>query len=314
MRKLIIIVGTALFLCTNALAQTVAEDSVVVAMPDSTESSPRLIPSVKKKHLKKAAKDTLTLKASREYTDEYLDTVKVAKKFSINDYTMVGFQYGYTLSQMMFNPTKRQGMLMNPYNFGVTFTKYGKMFGYMPYFGFQTGLFYGQSGYKFKKDKETGNFTETVDGAVQARYTYGEIPFLAHLHMDVWHLKFIVNAGLFGGYRFSIEREGEKVPEKYKTAFYDYEKRFEYGVKAGVGFGFVFDPIEFHIEATYRYSMGSLYKPDYNSEYYYRFAYPSDIIITAGLHFQLTRRTGKTKSQLRKEARQLVYETKQKNL
>ena len=92
MRKLIIIAGAALFLCTNALAQTMVEDSVVVSMPDSTESAPRLIPSVKKKHLKKASKDTLTFKASREYSDEYLDTVKVVTKFSINDYTMVGFQ------------------------------------------------------------------------------------------------------------------------------------------------------------------------------------------------------------------------------
>ena len=48
---------------------------------------------------------------------------------------------------------------------------------------------------------------------------------------------------------------------------------------------------------------------NYNSEYYYRFAYPFDIIISGGIHIQLTRRTGKTRAQLKKEAKQLVYET-----
>lgn len=242
-----------------------------------------------------------------EYSDEYLDTVKINRKITINDYSMIGVQYGVALSQVMFNPSKKQGMLMNPMNIGIVYTRYGKMFGYMPYFGFQAGVFYGQNGYKFKIDKKTGEYSENVDGATQARYTYLEVPLLAHMHIDVWHLKFILNAGLFGAYRKSVEREGD-IDSKYLTSFYDYDRRFEYGVKAGIGFGFIFDPVELHFQATYRYALGSLYKPDYKSEYYYRFAYPSDIIISAGLHFQLTRRTGKTKSQLKKEAKGLIYE------
>ena len=204
-------------------------------------------------------------------------------------------------------------MLMNPVNVGVIYTRYGKMFGYMPYFGFQAGIFYGQNGYKFKIDKETGDYSENVDGATQARYTFIEVPLLAHMHMDVWHLKFIVNAGLFGGYRMSVQREG-KIEDKYRTEFYDYDKRFEYGIKAGVGFGFFFDPVELHFQAMYRYTLGSLYKPDYKSEYYYRFAYPSDIIISAGLHFQLTRRTGKTRKMLKNEAKGLIYETRNEDI
>ena len=48
------------------------------------------------------------------FSDEYLDTVKMKKAKAINDYTMIGVQYGVSLSQMRFNPTKRQGMLMTP--------------------------------------------------------------------------------------------------------------------------------------------------------------------------------------------------------
>ena len=297
-----IIIGLAIMAalpCVMAGQEMVVRDSAVVEIPDSLVSA--------------AGRDTVTLRQEIVYSDEYLDTVSIRKKFTINDYTMVGVQYGVSLSQMMFNPSKRQGMLFNPMNVGIVFTKYGKMFGYMPYFGFQTGFFYGKEGYQFKTDKQTGEYTENVDGATEATYTYAEVPLLAHLHMDVWHLKFFVNAGLFGAYRLSVERKGN-MEDKYRSSFYDYDKRFEYGVKAGLGFGLFFAPVEIHIQAMYRYSMGSLYKPDYNSEYYYRFAYPSDIIISAGLHIQLTKRTGKTRSQLKKEAKQLVYETDTKDI
>ena len=300
MKKFITIAFVALFSGTIS-AQTLIRDSVRVDMPDTVS---RVLP------LKDSS---FTITVDFEYSDEFLDTVKIRKKLIINDYSMIGVQYGVALSQVMFNPTKKQGMLMNPVNVGVIYTRYGKMFGYMPYFGFQTGIFYGQNGYKFKIDKETGDYSENVDGATQARYTFIEVPLLAHMHMDVWHLKFIVNAGLFGGYRMSVQREG-KIEDKYRTEFYDYDKRFEYGIKAGVGFGFFFDPVELHFQAMYRYTLGSLYKPDYKSEYYYRFAYPSDIIISAGLHFQLTRRTGKTRKMLKNEAKGLIYETRNEDI
>ena len=241
------------------------------------------------------------------FSDEYLDTVKMKKAKSINDYTMIGVQYGVSLSQMRFNPTKRQGMLILPYNFGITYTRYGKMFGYMPYFRFQTGVLFGHDGYVFKKNKETGDYNESVDGATKAVYSYAEVPLLAHLHIDVWHLKLIVNLGLYAAYRLEVEREGERLDPQYANTFYDYDRRFDYGAKAGAGIGLILDPIEFHIQATYRASLGSLYRPNYYSEYYYRFAYPSDILITAGIHIQLTKRTGKTKAALKKEAKALIY-------
>lgn len=302
-RKIAYISAFLLLTFTGALAAT-RPDSLTVMLKDSVVLAQKT----------DGHQDTLARKVEKKYTDIYLDTVTIKVKNYINDYSMVGVQYGVSLNQMMFNPTKKQKMQFNPINVGVVYTKYGKMFGYMPYFGFQTGFFYGKEGYEFKKDKKTGEYTESVDGATSATYEYIEVPLLAHMHMDVWHLKFIVNGGLFGGYRMSVERQGTLSDDKYLTTFYDYDRRFEYGVKAGVGLGLFFDPIEFHLTAIARYSLGSLYKPDYNSEYYYRFAYPFDIIISGGIHIQLTRRTGKTKSQLKKEARELVYETGIENI
>lgn len=249
-------------------------------------------------------------KISDTLTNEFLDTVTVKKKLKLNDYSLIGVQYGATLSQVMWNPTQKQQMLLLPVNFGVTYTLYGKMFGYMPYFGFQAGLFYGKEGYQFEynEDKE---YTYTIEGAEKAVFEVVEMPLLSHIHIDLWHMKIIAQIGMFLGYRMSIERfpgyTGKVSPDVAKT-FLPTDNRFDYGIKGGLGFGLVFDPIEIHIQAMYKHSLSSLYQPDYNSQYYYRFAYPSNIIISAGIHFQLTKRTGMTKKQLKQQARNIVYE------
>ena len=311
-RKIICIIFVSLFTClvpinSEARKQKKAlSDSTAVSVADTSRLEVAA-DSVAGRLDSLAAASLDSIDLVPLFSDEYLDTVKMKKAKSINDYTMIGVQYGVSLSQMRFNPTKRQGMLILPYNFGITYTRYGKMFGYMPYFGFQTGVLFGQDGYIFKKNKETGDYNESVDGATKAVYSYAEVPLLAHLHIDVWHLKLIVNLGLYAAYRLEVEREGERLDPQYANTFYDYDRRFDYGAKAGAGIGLILDPIEFHIQATYRASLGSLYRPNYYSEYYYRFAYPSDILITAGIHIQLTKRTGKTKAALKKEAKALIY-------
>lgn len=262
----------------------------------------------------------LTLKAQKEkavleisYTDtltnEFLDTVNVKKKLKLNDYSMIGVQYGVGVSQVMWNPSQKQDMLFMPVNFGVTFTKYGKMFGYMPYFGFQAGIFYGQEGYQFEYNEDK-DYTYKIAGAEKAVIDVVEVPILSHLHFDLWHMKIIAQIGFYAGYRLSIHRfpgkTGYVAPENVRS-FLPTDKRFDYGIKGGLGFGLVFDPIEIHIQAMYKHAFSSLYEPDHASPYYYRFAYPSNIIISAGVHFQLSKRSGMSKAQLKKQAKEIVY-------
>ena len=250
--------------------------------------------------------------------DIVLDTINVNKKTFINDYSMIGVQYGAGLSQVMWNPSQRQEMILMPYNFGVTFTRYGKMFGYMPYFGFQVGVFYGQEGYQFKKNEDTG-YTYTIQGADKAIMDVIEVPVLSHMHIDFWKMKVMADIGFYVGYRLNIHRfpfNGEYKNDSYaemQNSFLETDNRFDYGIKGGVGFGFVFDPVEIHIKAAYKHALSSLYEPDHYSKYYYRYAYPSNIIVSVGLHFHLTKRTGRTKAELKKEAKELVYGTESFN-
>ena len=240
------------------------------------------------------------------YTDEFLDTVKVNRKIVVNDYSLIGVQGGVSLAQTMFNPPRDQVFQVLPKHFGVSYIRYGKLFGYMPYFGLQIGVNYSQEGYQFKEDKETG-VIPVLEGATRAVMDVVEVPALAIFHVDMAHFKVMADFGLYGGYRLDITRYGENVAEDIRTSFLDTDRRLEYGLKGGVGFGLVFNPVEFHIMGQLKYSWSSLYEPDYYSEYYYRFAYPLCIEITAGVYFQLTKRSGRSRAALRREAYESVY-------
>lgn len=241
--------------------------------------------------------------------DSDLDSIDVKKNLEINDYSMIGVQYGAGVCRTYWNPRVEQDLVFMPMNVGVTYTRYGKMFGYMPYFGFQTGLFFSQDAYQFTYSEQY-NYTYTIEGAEKAVIDVVELPVLCHVHYDMWNFKLLLNIGAYAGYRLGIQRFPGKtgnVNPEYEHAFTPTDRRFDYGIKGGVGFGIVFDPIEIHITATYKHSLSSLYDPDHYSQYYYRFAYPASLVLSAGVHFQLTKRSGKTKASLKKEAKEMVY-------
>ena len=241
-------------------------------------------------------------------TNEFLDTVTVKKALVVNDYSLIGVQYGVGLSQVMWNPPQEQKMVFSPVNFGVTYTKYGQMFA-MPFFAFKGGLFYAKEGYEFEYNEEY-DYTYKIEGAEKAILEVVEVPLLFQFHYDTWNFKFLVEVGCYGGYRLGIQRFPGKtgyVKPELEFGFKDTDRRFDYGIKGGVGLALVFDPLEFHITAAYKHSLSSLYAPDHNSQYYYRFAYPSNIVVSAGVHFQLSKRTGKTKAELKKQAKSMVY-------
>ena len=242
-------------------------------------------------------------------TDAQLDTINTRKKLVINDYTMMGVQYGVGLSRVMWNPSQKQDLLFVPINVGVTVTTYAKMFGFMPYFGFQAGLFYAQEGYQFKYNEDK-HYTYTIAGAEKAIIDVVEAPMLFQFHYDMWNFKIIAQVGCYAGYRLSIERFPGKtgsVSEDVRTSFLDTDRRWDYGIKGGAGFALVFEPLEIHFQASYKHSLSSLYEPDHASQYYYRYAYPSNIVVSAGVHYHLTKRTGKTKAEIKKLAKDMVY-------
>lgn len=231
----------------------------------------------------------------------------------INDYSMIGVNYGVTFSNTYFSPSKHNRLFVSMPNYvSVMYTKHCKMFDTMPYFALVLGAAMGTEGFAFEADKQTG-VTADAYGATWCSIKVFEVPVMAQIHIDSEPFKVMANLGIYGGWRQSITRSGPNLDTQWSNTFRDYENRFDYGFQGGAGIALMFDPIEIHFNCLLRWSWSSLYQPEYASRYYYNYAYPIDIIASVGIHFQLTKRNGRTKSQIRKAAYEKVYGTTQDN-
>ena len=258
-------------------------------------------------------------KDSVVYSAEYLDTVQVRKGTLINDYTTIGVNAGVTFSRMLFNPVKDHDFLFAPIYYSIYYTRHCKMFGYLPYFALKIGVEYGHNGFEFKANSSGTIYHD--NGITKCDMTMISIPAMAEIHVDIDPIKIMADVGAYGGYRLTINRswpssQDKYIDEKYHTSFRDYERRWDYGLHGGAGIAFMFSPVEIHLGAMVRWSWSDLYAPDYLDEqyhpyprntYYYRFASPLDIMVYAGVHFQLTKRKGKTIKMLKREAYDIVY-------
>ena len=236
------------------------------------------------------------------------DSTAVARKQRpINDYSLIGVNYGVTFANAWFSPTKHNATsVLAPNYISVTYTKFSKLFDRYPYFALVLGAAVGSEGYAFKADKETG-ISSDVDGATRCTMQVVEFPAMMQLHMDFEPARVMANAGIYGGWRRSITRSGPSLEPEWADKFRSYERQLDYGFQGGAGFALVFDPVEIHFNCLIRWSWSNLYEPDYKSKYYYNYAYPLDIMATVGLHFQLSRRKGRTRKEIRQEAYNIVY-------
>ena len=242
-------------------------------------------------------------------TNEYVDSVTV-QKLSPNNYWMVGVFGGVTFNYGLFNPTRYTRWMVQYPAYGFSFIRYYTMFGIFPNMGLEFGAQMGHEGYEFKKNKESGEYTSTESGAYRIYMRVPEGFFLTHFHFDFGeHFKAMVKVGLYMGYRMDIKRDiVYSGYEKYANTFRDYDRRLSYGLRAGLGFGIMFDPIEIHIMAQGKWGWNSCWNPDYASPWYYRFGNPLDAGVTIGVYYQMTPRFGHTGNQLRKLAKKIVEE------
>ena len=245
-------------------------------------------------------------------TNEYLDSVTV-QKLSPNDYWLVGAYGGATFNYGFFNPTRYVRWMVQYPVVGFSFIRYYTMFGIFPNMGLEFGAQLGHEGYEFKINKETGEHTSTESGAYKIYMKVPEVFFMTHFHGDLSeHFKLMLKIGIYGGYRLDIKRvlDDNFAPyEKYQSyvnTFRDYDRRASFGVRGGLGFGLMFDPIEIHVIAQGKWGWNSFWNPDYASPWYYRFGYPLDAGLTIGVYYQMTPRFGHTGSQLRKLAKKIV--------
>ena len=260
--------------------------------------------------------DDLFFSLPEEVTEAYLDTTAV-QKIDLNNYWMLGVYGGSSFQYGWFNPVRYVRWEYKYPIYGFSLIRYFSMFGRFPNMGLEIGAQQNYEGYEFKRSKETG-YIPTESGAYKIFMTVPEVFMMSHFHFDIGeHFKLLAKVGLYGGYRLDIVRFPEESMAEteeflsHQYSFQDYDKRWSYGLKGGLGFGLMFDPFEIHIMAHIKWGWNSFWEPDYVSPYYYRFGYPLDAGITIGVYYQLTPRHGYSRGQLRKLARRIVEQENQ---
>lgn len=197
----------------------------------------------------------------------FLDTVPKKKKF-FNEH-LLGVEYSAIMSGIKSSPSIGESRTFTYRNYGISYTFYHVLWDKMANFGLKIGARYEEVGYK----SEYPQFGET--------YHEVELPLISQFKIDFSAFRILVNAGTYYGYRLDTDKPG---------GFDQYDQRHDYGLLAGAGFGIVFRPMEFHIEANYKFGLGSIYQTNKISDLYWLYAYPRDLVISAGLYFHLEKR------------------------
>ncbi len=179
---------------------------------------------------------------------------------------LIGVRTGYIISGMDTRPTIEIKNINTYQNYGIIYTYYHDLWGYINLFGFQSGISKNEVGFSYQ-EKIT-------------RYEVITLPFVSQFHFDFWKMRLLLNAGGFGGYRINKETTDE-------IGFDKHDYRYDYGFIAGGGLALKLKPFEFHLEGNYNYSLSYLHNPKKFSETDYLFTYPHALLISLTLYLHL---------------------------
>jgi len=160
----------------------------------------------------------------------------------------IGIKEGVTISSVSFTPKQRDSSTVQWLNVGIVYKYYNS-----PWVGFQTGLNYAEKGF--------------VWNDTTRRYKVLELPLLSQFHYEAWHLRFIINAGMYASYALSVDKS-YKVDGVVKkdNSFTERDRRLEYGLHIGGGFGIIFKPFELQFEAGYQFAFSYMMAPHHANE------------------------------------------------
>ena len=160
----------------------------------------------------------------------------------------IGIKEGVSKSSVQFKPEQQKdSALIQWLNIGLVYKYYNS-----PWVGLQTGLNYAERGF---------GRNDTL-----RKYKVIELPLLSQFHYETWHLRFMINAGVYASYVLSGEEicVVRKTTAKYE--FTDRDRRLEYGLHAGAGIGIIFKPFELQFEGGYQFSFSYVMEPKYKNE------------------------------------------------
>jgi len=211
-----------------------------------------------------------------EYDSFKEASIKV-KDSTVLQQHLIGVKWGYTASNVHFSQDIKHKSVTSPKNIGLYYIYLHSLWQSMPYFGFQTGLEYNESGYTLLSGKEP-NITESTD-----RYKNILLTMEALFRVDFWKMRIMATAGPFLNYKQDWNLEAN-IPDGFKP------HKWGYGIMGGGGFAFIMHPFELHLTASYRYTMCGLYDPKIYSEEYWTYTHENQLIISFGVFYRFKNR------------------------
>ena len=202
---------------------------------------------------------------------------------------MVGLRGGYALSGVHFKFYDTQKNIGTPINFSLLYTYYHSLWGINSIFGIQTGLNYAEQGF-------IQTFPNYPDYQITTRYRVVEVPLISQFHIDFWKMRLLINIGAFAGYRLSATEEEPQNRSKpleniiKKDYIFDcYDRRADFGFIGGGGLAFRLKYFEIQLECNYQYSLSMLYHPRKESNLYYLYTFPHQLIFSTALFVPLSK-------------------------
>ena len=184
----------------------------------------------------------------KEFDDNsFADAVKKVTDSTILYQHLVGIKGGYGITNVMFSQDIDHKGLTTPINFGVYYTYLHSLWGYMPYFGFQTGVEYSEFGF----NKLTLDENNAVIAENKQLYQSVQLPMLSQFRVDFWKMRVFLNVGPYGYYILSTNLE-EGIPTTTNKA--------GVGIMGGGGVAFVMKPVELHFECNYKYGITNFFR------------------------------------------------------
>lgn len=201
-------------------------------------------------------------------------TVKI-KDSSVISQHLIGVKGGYGMANVSFSQDIDHKSFKTPMNFGIYYTYYHSLWKSMPYFGLQTGVEYSELGYTHLYETSKDVFEER-----DQIYQSVQIPLLSQFRVDFWKMRIMVGIGPYGYYLLSTDLEGG-IPET--------TNKIGVGIMGTGGVAFVVKPVEFHLEASYKYALSHFYNPQIYSSEAWTYTHSNQLIISLGLFFRLGR-------------------------
>lgn len=186
---------------------------------------------------------------------------------------LIGVKWGYSMSGVSFSQTNKNKQIKSSENYGVYYTYLHSLLGTMPYFGVQVGIARTTMGYMDVYEVSETEFVEE-----EQVYSAIEVPFVALFRGDISRVRLMLGVGGFGYYIYDSELPGG-IPET--------TNKYGFGIMGQGGIAIKFNPVEIHLEASYKYGLTHFCDPQIYSSDYWLYTHPTQLQISAGVHFNL---------------------------